>query len=220
MKRLVPVIWCASLVVAYLAGYGAGPLGRAAGQAAAGGAQTAGAAQAPAAGGALPPGDYSRMQPAPDMGEPTLFSGASLRRAHTELQTRARGGIVANPRDLMPPFISRTHSYTLVHRSQLQGAGQTPSAEQHEGVSDVYFVVGGGGTVSVGGVIEIWRFSRAGEYLGPFKGGKAFKLQAGDILNIPANTPHATVPDAGGMTYVLMKVNIGLYPWSLINGTP
>jgi hypothetical protein len=32
--------------------------------------------------------------------------------------------------------------------------------------------------------------------------------------------PHATVPDSGGMTYVLMKVNVGLYPWSLINGTP
>ena len=26
--------------------------------------------------------------------------------------------------------------------------------------------------------------------------------------------------DMGGMTYVLMKVNVGLYPWSLINGTP
>jgi hypothetical protein len=32
---------------------------------------------------------------------------------------------------------------------------------------------------------------------------------------------HATIPDpAEGMTHVLMKVNVGLYPWSLINGTP
>ncbi len=221
MKRLVPVIWCSSLVVAYVAGYGAGPIGRAAGQTAAarGATQTATAAQA--VGGALPPGDYSRIQLAPDGGDPTLFSGASLRRAHTESQARAsRGQVVTNQRDLMTPFVTRTHSYVLVHRSQPQDAGQPPSAEQHEGVSDIYFVVGGGGTVTVGGEIESKRISRPGEYLGPIRGGKAFKLQTGDILNIPPNTPHATVADAGGMTYVLMKVNIGLYPWSLINGTP
>ena len=51
-------------------------------------------------------------------------------------------------------------------------------------------------------------------------GGKPFKLQAGDILTIPPNMAHGTVPDAGGMTYVLQKINVGLYPWSLINGTP
>jgi len=30
--------------------------------------------------------------------------------------------------------------------------------------------------------------------------------------------PHTTVADAGGMAYLLMKVNVWLYPWSLING--
>jgi hypothetical protein len=37
--------------------------------------------------------------------------------------------------------------------------------------------------------------------------------------DIPPNMPHATVPDAGSMTYVLMKVNVGCIR-SLINGTP
>jgi mannose-6-phosphate isomerase-like protein (cupin superfamily) len=213
MKRLVPVMWCVSLVVAYLAGYGAGPSGRAAGQAARG--QTAPLA------GALPPGDYSKMQLAPDQGEPFLYSGASLRAAHTQMQSRASNGQVAsNQRDLMTPRITRTHSFSMVHRSQPQTASQAPSAEQHEGVTDVYFVVGGSGTVTVGGDIENRRISRPGEFLGPIKGGKPFKLEAGDILDIPPNMPHATVADAGGMTYVLMKVNIGIYPWSLINGTP
>jgi quercetin dioxygenase-like cupin family protein len=64
--------------------------------------------------------------------------------------------------------------------------------------------------------------SRPGEYGGNLKGGgKQFKLKAGDLLNIPPNMSHATIPDPDeGMTYVLMKVNVGLYPWSLINGTP
>ena len=161
------------------------------------------------------------MQLSPDQGEPTLFSGAALRKAHTELQARAaKGGTVSNPRDLMTPMVTRTHSYILLHRPESRNTGQAPNAEQHEGVTDVYFVVAGSGTVTVGGSIDNKRIGRQGEFTGPIAGGKPFKLQAGDILNIPPNTPHATVPDAGGMTYVLMKVNIGLYPWSLINGTP
>jgi mannose-6-phosphate isomerase-like protein (cupin superfamily) len=210
-----------SLVVAYLAGYGAGPSGRAAGQAARGATQSAGAAQTPPLAGALPPGDYSRIQLAADQGEPFLYSGANLRTAHTQMQSRASGGQVAsNQRDLMTPRVTRTHSFVMVHRSQPQTASQAPSAEQHEGVTDVYFVVGGSGTVTVGGEIENRRISRPGEFLGPIKGGTPFKLQTGDILNIPPNMPHATIADAGGMTYVLMKVNVGMYPWSLINGTP
>ena len=99
-------------------------------------------------------------------------------------------------------------------------ANQKPSAELHDGVTDIYYVVGGSGTVLVGGEIENRRVSRPGEYLGQMAAGKPFKLQAGDILTIPPNMAHGTVPDAGGMTYVLQKINVGLYPWSLINGTP
>ena len=222
MKRLVPVVWCGTMILAYLAGYAVGPTrSAAAGQTLAGGAAAAGQQQGPA--GALPPGDYSRMQLAPDQGEPTLFSGEDLRKAHTELQKRAAAGAqsLSNPRDLMKPLVTRTHSYILMHRPmRVATANQAPGAEQHEGATDVYIVVAGGGTVTVGGEIDNRRISRPGEYQGPIKGGKQFKLRAGDILNIPPNTPHATVPDPGGMTYVLQKINVGLYPWSLINGTP
>jgi mannose-6-phosphate isomerase-like protein (cupin superfamily) len=214
MKRVVSVLWCVSLVIAYLAGYGTGPAGRAAGQAARG--QTP-----PPPAGALPPGDYSRISLSPDQGEPFMYSGASLLAAHKQMQTRAAGGqVAANQRDLMTPRVTRTHSFVMVHRSHPQTAAQAPSAEQHEGVTDIYFIVGGSGTVTVGGEIENRRISRPGEFQGPIKGGTPFKLQAGDILNIPPNMPHATIADAGGMTYVLMKVNVGMYPWSLINGTP
>jgi mannose-6-phosphate isomerase-like protein (cupin superfamily) len=205
------------MIVAFSVGYAIGPVrSAAAGQTIA----RAGQLQGPA--GSLPPGDYSRMQLAPDQGEPTQFLGADMRKAHTELQARAaRGGqALSNPRDLMKPLVTRTHSFILMHRPEFRNVNQVPNAEQHEGATDVYFVVAGSGTVTVGGELESKRISRPGEYTGPIRGGKPFKLQAGDILDIPANMPHATVPDAGGMTYVLMKVNVGLYPWSLINGTP
>jgi len=212
MKRLVPLVWCCTMVLMFLAGYAVGP-GRPSAA-----AQTP--AQPPALAGALPPGDYSKMQLAPDQGEPTLLSGEELRKAHTELQARAARGAVSNPRDLMKPMVTRTHSFILMHRPELRSAGAAPNSEQHEGVTDVYLVVAGSGTVTVGGTIDNRRTVRPGEYVGLISGGKAFKLKTGDILDIPPNMPHATVPDAGGMTYVLMKVNVGLYPWSLINGTP
>jgi len=217
MKRLIPVFFCTATILGFLAGYAVSPAGLASGQAPAPGA----AGQTPPLAGALPPGDYSKINIAPDQGEPTLFSGEALRKAHPELQARAKNGqVVANPRDVMPPLVTRTHWFTLLHRPALATASATPNAEQHEGATDVYFVVAGTGTVTVGGSIDNKRTPRPGEYQGAIKGGKPFKLAAGDILNIPPNMPHATVPDAGGMTYVLMKVNVGMYPWSLINGTP
>jgi mannose-6-phosphate isomerase-like protein (cupin superfamily) len=218
MKRFIPAFWLGTTMLAFFLGYAVGPVRSAAIQNAA----PQGSTQQPPAAGALPPGDYSRMQLSPVLVEPTLFAGAELRFAHTELQARAaKGGqALSNPRDLMKPMVTRTHSFILMHRPELRTAGQAPNAEQHEGATDVYFVVAGSGTVTVGGEIDNKRIGRPGEYTGPIKGGKPFKLQAGDILDIPPNMPHATVPDAGGMTYVLMKVNVGLYPWSLINGTP
>jgi hypothetical protein len=210
MKRVLAIVWSGTLVLAYMAGSAVGP------------AQTQTPAQPPAPAGALPPGEYSKMQLAPDQGQPTHITGDALRKAHPALQARAKSGQAGvAPRDFMTPVITRNYSYILLHRTPPAAQpDQKPQAELHEGVTDVYYVVGGSGTVLVGGDIENRRVSRPGEYLGQMAAGKPFKLQAGDILTIPPNMAHGTVPDAGGMTYVLQKINVGLYPWSLINGTP
>jgi mannose-6-phosphate isomerase-like protein (cupin superfamily) len=214
MKRFVAIVWSGTLVVAYMAGSAIGPAGSA--------AQTAaGAQQQPPPAGALPPGEYSKIQLAPDQGQPTHYSGDALRKSHAALQARAKSGQAGvAPRDFMTPLVTRNYSYILLHRAAPPQTDQKPAAELHEGVTDVYYIVGGTGTVYVGGEMENRRTSRPGEFLGQMAGGKPFKLQAGDILTIPPNMAHGTVPDAGGMTYVLQKINVGLYPWSLINGTP
>ena len=99
-KRLIPVFWIGTTMLAFLLGYAVGPVRSTAIQSAAAPAQ--GANQPAPAAGALPPGDYSKMQLAPDQGEPALFSGAELRKAHAELQARAAAGgqALSNPRDL------------------------------------------------------------------------------------------------------------------------
>jgi hypothetical protein len=56
-----------------------------------------------------------------------------------------------------------------------------------------------------------------GEYIGqPVVGGKVFQVKPGDVVNIPPGLAHWARPDRDGLTYVLLKVNVGLYPWSNI----
>ena len=96
MKQVSPIVLCISIVLAYAAGQVVGGGSVLTGQTSRGG-PPAGAAvnqqQGPA--GALPPGEYSKIQLAPDQGEPTVFLGDDLRKAHTELQARAKSGAPA-----------------------------------------------------------------------------------------------------------------------------
>jgi mannose-6-phosphate isomerase-like protein (cupin superfamily) len=98
--------------------------------------------------------------------------------------------------------------------------------EQHEGVSDFYVILGGGGKMVVDGEIENRQYRRAGdlkslllpgEFVGqPIKGGTTYDVKPGDWLAIPPNAPHWQLPQAdGGMSYLLLKVNVGLYPGSI-----
>src|SRR5262245_5262299 len=107
MKRMMPLLWAGTLVFGYLAGYATSPAGSAAtGQAAAGQAGRGQAAAQAAPAGALPPGDYSKMQLAPDQGEPFAWSIDDMKKAHTALVARAAQGAAAsgNQRDLFQPL--------------------------------------------------------------------------------------------------------------------
>ena len=103
MKRLVAIVWSGTLVLAYMTGSAIGPAGSA--------AQTAaGAPQQPPPAGALPPGEYSKIQLAPDQGEPTHYSGDALRKSHAALQARAKSGQAGvAPRDFMTPLVTRNY---------------------------------------------------------------------------------------------------------------
>jgi hypothetical protein len=46
--------------------------------------------------------------------------------------------------------------------------------------------------------------------------GHTYQVKAGDWLLIPPDTPHQPKPDPGGFSYFIMKINVGVYPWSLI----
>src|SRR5439155_6803614 len=119
--------------------------------------------------------------------------------------------------DLIPMPFTRTHAMKLNHRPRNLNAG----AEQHFGVTDFYVVLGGGAAVTVGGTIEKRTQAEGlpGEFRGSaITGGETYHLKAGDWLMIPPGTPHLSVPDQEGFSYMMMKINVGLYPWSLVAG--
>ncbi len=79
--------------------------------------------------------------------------------------------------------------------------------EQHAHIEDVVFIQSGAGTLVVGGGI-IGRTGADGEYRGrDISGGVHYPVGAGDVLHIPADTPHRyLVPDGGHVTYVLVRL--------------
>lgn len=203
MNRLIPVMLVAAVILGYLAGWATSPAGRVT-------AQQSPSARAPA---------WTKVALAPDQGGVVYWSVDALVKAHNAMASRAaKGQPLPNSRDLVEQPISRTHAWNFVHRFP---RSQPPTAEQHEGVTDIYFITAGSGTVVVGGDIEGRQVvaNMPGEYRGqPIKGGENYKVKAGDILSIPPNTPHLTHPDAGGVSYMLLKVNVGMYPWSIVAG--
>lgn len=96
-------------------------------------------------------------------------------------------------------------------------------AEQHAGAYDFYVFTGGTGDMILGGKIANRQNLQdkdeiiPGEYRGqPVVGGQTYKVKAGDWLLILPDTPHQPKPDPGGFSYLIMKINVGVYPWSLI----
>ena len=79
--------------------------------------------------------------------------------------------------------------------------------EQHAHIEDVVFIQSGAGTLVVGGEL-IDRAGGNGEYRGTgISGGVSYPVSRGDILHIPADTPHRyLVPEGGHVTYVLVRL--------------
>jgi mannose-6-phosphate isomerase-like protein (cupin superfamily) len=98
----------------------------------------------------------------------------------------------------------RNHHASMIHRSGYS------YAEAHDTLADVYFVVAGGGTLVLGGemVDRVAVPGQPGEYRAPkIRGGKRFQIGKGDVINIPAGTPHQMVFEEGEfVTYVMVKV--------------
>jgi mannose-6-phosphate isomerase-like protein (cupin superfamily) len=84
---------------------------------------------------------------------------------------------------------------------------KTGETEVHMAFNDIYVVKSGHAKITVGGQVSGNRETFPTEWLGgEISGGTDYDLAAGDVLFIPAGTPHKTfVSPKASLTYVLVK---------------
>jgi mannose-6-phosphate isomerase-like protein (cupin superfamily) len=126
---------------------------------------------------------------------PSLWTATQLKDLEKTLApridaTRSAGQVLSN---------AGTHVIQVSYRD---GSGE---AEVHEHVTDVFVVQSGEATIAVGGTLVNARTTAAGEIRATSAtGAKLMQVHPGDVLNIPAGTPHQVVIEAGKTFYALI----------------
>lgn len=114
--------------------------------------------------------------------------------------------LVAEPILLMAPY-----------RAQLEYRPKTAPAALHEKDAELFVVLQGAGDIVTGGKIVDEKRVNANNLSGPsIAGGHTQSVHVGDMLIVPANTPHQVVP-SGDAPIVLMTMHV---PYPLANWPP
>lgn len=153
----------------------------------------------------------------------TYWSIVDVDKVHPQLADADKSGKSVDPNTLLHdfPYWSRTHSMFVSHMHQ-KASGNT--AQQHFGYHQFIVIMGGSGTVQAGGtlnkpvVLTEKGQPISGELRGAsISGGETFQVGKGDWVSIPGNSPtQVKASGADGLTYMVMKINAGVYPWEFI----
>lgn len=92
----------------------------------------------------------------------------------------------------------------LVSGSHRDKAGQV---EVHDKETDVIYVVEGTATFVTGGTMVNGKVTKPGQHVGSdIKGGQTHQLTKGDVVVVPAGTPHWFKEVPGQISYYVVKV--------------
>ena len=81
------------------------------------------------------------------------------------------------------------------------------SAEIHDASDDVYYVLEGTATLTLGGRLEAPKEVEPGEWRGPrIEGGQNFEVKKGDLVIVPRGTPHMRSTKGKDFAMILIKV--------------
>ena len=80
-------------------------------------------------------------------------------------------------------------------------------AELHDASDDVYYVLSGSATLTLGGALDTPKEVEPGEWRGPtIAGGQQLNIKQGDLIVVPRGTPHQRSTVDQNFTMVLIKV--------------
>lgn len=89
------------------------------------------------------------------------------------------------------------------HDKHREGA----AAELHDASDDVYYVLEGSASLTLGGKLDAPREVEPGEWRSPrIIGGQTFELAKGDLIVVPRGTPHQRTTVGKGFSMILIKV--------------
>lgn len=81
------------------------------------------------------------------------------------------------------------------------------SAEVHDASDDVYYVLDGTATLTLGGTLDTPKEVEPGEWRGPrIVGGQKVEIAKGDLVVVPRGTPHHRSTLSQDFTMILIKV--------------
>jgi len=90
---------------------------------------------------------------------------------------------------------------------QLNKRTEMGMSELHDKETDTFYVLSGSATIVTGGEMIESKLTAPGQYRGTgIKGGEAHALTKGDVMVIPAKTPHWFKEVAGSIEYYVVKV--------------
>ena len=127
--------------------------------------------------------------PAPAPGSPATY------KANADLQA-VLAKAMAGTTDMVSSAVSNTDQYrmNIVHRQKPAGA------IAHPGNTELHYIIEGSGTVVTGGKIV-----RAPGATATIEGGETRKVAKGDVLIVPAGSPHWYSVVEGKITYLEVR---------------
>jgi len=128
-------------------------------------------------------------QPAPAPGSPGTY------KSNTELMETLRKNMASAQGGMSTSAVSNTDQYRInvVHRDHAAGA------IAHPGNTELHYIIEGAGTIVTGGTIAR---GAGGPNAATIDSGVTRHLVKGDVVIIPANTPHWYKEVEGGITYL------------------
>jgi mannose-6-phosphate isomerase-like protein (cupin superfamily) len=96
---------------------------------------------------------------------------------------------------------------TSGYRVQTSRRVKPGSTEVHEKETDIFYVVAGAATFVTGGSVINGKSSSPNQMLGTgINGGESRRISKGDVIVIPAGTPHWFKEVDGSINYLVVKV--------------